>query len=70
MTPSYTLPLNVTLLLKCYSSTDVLSFEVFSASLSCNLKQRCNNLMYTLILSLYAFCVVFAYSRFVENPLI
>jgi hypothetical protein len=61
MTSSYTLPL------KYYASTDILSFEAFSTFHSCNLKQRCNNLMYTLIMSLYALCVVFAYSCFIEN---
>jgi hypothetical protein len=49
--------LNYMLLLKCYTSTNVLSFEASFAFLSCNLKQNCNNLISTLIMSLYALYV-------------
>jgi hypothetical protein len=56
----------VSLPLKCYTFASVLSFEAFSASLPWILKQSCNNLTYTLIMSLYAsyVCVcIFASSR-------
>jgi hypothetical protein len=43
-----------TLSLKCYTFANVLFFETPSASLSCDLKQSCINLISTLIISLYA----------------
>jgi hypothetical protein len=54
---------------KCFHK-HVLSFEVSSASLSCNSLNKTVMIFSTLILSLCASYVCFAHSRFVENPLI
>jgi hypothetical protein len=64
VTLTYTLPLK--LFRFCLNS--VRSFEVTSASLSCNIKQSCNNLIFYFNNVFICFVGVFVNSRFIENP--
>jgi hypothetical protein len=57
----------VSLPLKCFASTNVLSFQAFSASYLVILEPSCNNTISTLIMSLYDLYVHLLHSRFIEN---
>jgi hypothetical protein len=56
-----------TLLLKCYTSTKVLSLKYFLLLYLVISKQSCNNLISTLIMIL-SILYVFVHSCFIENP--